>query len=69
MSDQIVVQVGESLAAVEERFILATLLTCRGNKRRAAQMLGIAVKTLYNKLHSYGWTADLEDQNDRRAVG
>jgi len=33
--------------------IYATLDHCDGNKRRCAQLLGISLKTLYNRLSSY----------------
>lgn len=45
------VRVGESLAAVERKLILATLAEYEGNKIRAAQVLGVSLKTIYNKLH------------------
>jgi two-component system response regulator AtoC len=48
--------VGSSIAKVEEQLILATMDRCRGDKRRAAEILGISLKTLYNKLGTYDGT-------------
>ena len=45
--------VGDSIAEVERRLIFATLETCEGNKRRAADVLGVSLKTLYNRLNAY----------------
>ena len=45
--------VGTSLAEMERQAIFATLDHCRGNKRRAAEMLGVSLKTLYNRLTAY----------------
>jgi DNA-binding NtrC family response regulator len=44
---------GMSLDESEKRLILRTLETTRGNKTRAAEVLGISVRTLHNKLHRY----------------
>jgi DNA-binding NtrC family response regulator len=38
---------------MERQAIFATLDHCRGNKRRAAEMLGVSLKTLYNRLTAY----------------
>jgi DNA-binding NtrC family response regulator len=46
-------KVGSSIAEVEERIILATLEFTGGDKRRAAEILGISLKTLYNRLNVY----------------
>ncbi len=46
-------KVGCSVAEAERRLILATLDTCGGNKEKAAKMLGISLKTLYNRLNEY----------------
>jgi two-component system, NtrC family, response regulator HydG len=46
-------EVGHSLEESERQLILATLAHCGGDKKRAAQILGISLKTLYNRLHLY----------------
>lgn len=51
------IPVGISFREAEQSLILATLESKGGSKPRAAEVLGICVKTLYNRLHSYGWTA------------
>ena len=53
-ADLIRLPVGTSLADVEREVILKTLAAVDRNKTRAAEMLGISVKTLYNKLNQYG---------------
>lgn len=40
----------KSLKAVERSHVLSVLNECRGNRAAAALILGINVKTLYNKL-------------------
>jgi DNA-binding NtrC family response regulator len=45
--------VGISVAEADRRLILATLDQLGGDKRRAAAMLGISLKTLYNRLNEY----------------
>jgi DNA-binding NtrC family response regulator len=47
------VRVGISLSEADRRLILATLNECGGDKRRAATVLGISLKTLYNRLKVY----------------
>ena len=47
------IPIGTSVAEAERRLILATLEHCRGDKRRAADILGISLKTLYNRLNLY----------------
>jgi Nif-specific regulatory protein len=49
-----------TLEELERNHIMGTLESLGGNKTRAAKVLGITVKTLYNKLHSYGIEFDKE---------
>jgi two-component system, NtrC family, response regulator AtoC len=55
------VRVGTTLDEVSRRLIEATLAEC-GSKRKAADMLGISLKTLYNRLAAYKSDADSEDE-------
>jgi len=45
---------GMSVAEAEKRLIFETLKSTLNNKTRAAEMLGISIRTLRNKLHDYG---------------
>jgi DNA-binding NtrC family response regulator len=47
------VGVGRSIAEVEKELILSTLEHCDGNKKATASMLGVSLKTLYNRLKDY----------------
>jgi DNA-binding NtrC family response regulator len=49
----LVARVGTPIAEMERRFILATLEHCDGNKKKAADILKISLKTLYNRLNEY----------------
>jgi len=44
---------GMSLAEIERVVITETLQRCSGNKTRTAAVLGISLKTLYNRLNEY----------------
>lgn len=46
--------VGRTVADVERELILDTLASTEGNRTRAAEILGISIRTLRNKLHLYG---------------
>jgi len=45
--------VGRTLAEVERELILNTLRHCLGNRTHAANILGISIRTLRNKLKQY----------------
>jgi DNA-binding NtrC family response regulator len=47
------VKVGTSVEEVERRLILATLEHFEGNKKKAAEVLKIGLKTLYNRINQY----------------
>ena len=47
------IRVGTSVAEAERRLLLATLHDCRGDKKRTAEILGVSLKTLYNRLSAY----------------
>jgi DNA-binding NtrC family response regulator len=44
------IPIGTTLAETERAVLLATLRHCGGSKRRTAEMLGVSVKTIYNKV-------------------
>ena len=46
-------EVGGSLNDAERQLILATLERCGGDKKKTAEILGISLKTLYNRLNLY----------------
>ncbi len=46
-------QVGKTIEETERELITLTLEQLAGDKRKAAQVLGISLKTLYNRLNAY----------------
>ena len=54
-SDDAFARVGMTMDEIEKEAIAQTLTETGGNKKRAAEMLGIGLRTLYRKLESYGW--------------
>jgi two-component system response regulator AtoC len=52
------VHVGSRIEDVERRLILATLNQCAKSKEHAAEVLGISLKTLYNRLREYNSNSD-----------
>ncbi|WP_322014440.1 sigma-54 dependent transcriptional regulator [Paraburkholderia sp. J12] len=61
--DAMSVWIGTPLADAQKQIILGTLKYCGGDKRLAARTLGVSLKTLYNRLGSYG-AQDCADDED-----
>lgn len=55
------------LAEVEKRHIMRVLASTGGNKTRAARILGIDTKTLYNKLKAYKSSEELARKRSQAA--
>lgn len=51
--DVVTFRPGMSLSEIERIVIMETLKRCAGNKTRTAAVLGISLKTLYNRLNEY----------------
>ncbi len=51
---ELVLSPGMSVAEAEKRLIFETLRSTANNKTKAAELLGISIRTLRNKLHEYG---------------
>ena len=52
-ADDVRLEVGTTVDEAERRLILRTLAYTGNNKTRAAEILGISLKTLHNKLNRY----------------
>jgi len=52
--DELRLRPGMTVAEAERRLIFETLNSTQNNKTRAAELLGISLKTLHNKLKEYG---------------
>jgi two-component system response regulator HydG len=52
--NQVGIHVGKTVEEVERELIESTLEHFDGDKKQAADILGISLKTLYNRLNSYG---------------
>lgn len=53
MEENLMTNAGTTLSEMERKLILQTLQLTQQNKTRAAQILGISIRTLRNKLHEY----------------
>jgi two-component system, NtrC family, response regulator AtoC len=60
----ITIHVGTPLAEVERRVTMATLAYCGQVKRKAAQILGVSLKTLYNRLEAYNGKESLAGEEE-----
>jgi len=60
--DTLAVPVGTPLEEVERQMIMRTLQKTKNNKTRAAELLGISLKTLHNKLNLYRERGLLHDE-------
>jgi len=59
--DMLSLPVGTPLEEVERQMIMRTLQKTKNNKTRAAELLGISLKTLHNKLNLYRERGLLQD--------
>ncbi len=53
-------EAGMTVEEAERQLIMKTLRHCRGNRTRAAEMLGISIRTLRNKLNEYKAIKEVE---------
>jgi DNA-binding NtrC family response regulator len=59
--DAVKLQVGTTVSEAEKALIQLTLQHTKNNKTRAAEILGISLKTLFNKLKEYGSSSSNEE--------
>jgi two-component system, response regulator FlrC len=60
--------VGRTVAEVERRLIIDTLQHCLGNRTHAANILGISIRTMRNKLRQYsdeGFSVPMPGEGER----
>jgi len=55
-------EVGTTVEQAEKMLILKTLAATNNNKTRAAEILGISLKTLHNKLKEYGTASGIANE-------
>ena len=59
----VMIPVGTRVEQAEKSIILMTLAHTKNNKTRAADILGISLKTLFNKLKEYGSAPAAEQES------
>lgn len=60
-TDTLELDVGISLAEAEKQLIFKTLVKTNSNRTKAAEILGISIRTLRNKLNEYRENGDIEE--------
>ncbi len=60
-TDTVQLKVGISMSEAEKQMIFETLKHTKGNRTKAAEILGISIRTLRNKLNEYKETGDMID--------
>lgn len=63
--DTITLPVGTPIEEVERQMILRTLQKTKNNKTRAAELLGVSLKTLHNKLNLYRDRGQLDEEGEQ----
>lgn len=57
----VVLHLGMTLEEVERRYMLRVLARNGGDKAKTAEQLGVALKTIYNRLHAWGVPLGMAD--------
>ncbi len=61
---ELAIRAGLSVSETEKRLIIETLRVTDNNRTRAAELLGISIRTLRNKLNEYGEVSGSENELD-----
>ena len=59
-ANTIEIELGTTMDEAEKKIILGTVAYCKGNKSKAADVLGLGRKTIIRKMQEYGQTAEAE---------
>lgn len=62
------IKVGMTVHEMEQRLIMRTLESCKGNRTDAANLLGISTRTLRNKLHEYGEMSAFKESDQKEEI-